>query len=672
MLRLSVSIFLFLSTCSSFTAQDKLSSKKHVKLAEQLVADNKFGEAAQHFEAAWSQKPKKLEWLHQAGLYFLKAKEYRKAAESFGTIKDNKFFPKARLNYAIALQQSGQFDEAIPEFLLYLNGYNDKDRDDVQERIEDYINGCTAAIQQTDSEELKKIEIEHLSAIINSTDDDVAPIPFGDDVLYFIHIANNSSKLLRSQQTNTDWSAAQGVQNLAIPGNMTLENGVFSPDGTRFYCTLSQIIQVKKEKKRTYAIHVLKRTDKGWSAPLKLSERINTEGGVTTQPYVFHKEGKEILLFASDRKGGKGGMDIWNATRDLKAESYSEAQNMGSNINTEEDEVTPFYDIEENTLYFSSTARASYGGFDIFKSKGVDNKWGEAENIGAPFNSGADDYFFVKNKSLTGGFFVSNRTIGMEKISSRDNDIFSFQINNRIDLAIEGKIYDKESKSTMENARVSLYERRGNDMQRLLSSIMAIEGSYNFSLLPQKTYSIEVDKDGYRQASYNFDTKEAVKKISQDFNIEKYDLLASAKTENPTKGQEKKPDIIAANENKSPKLKSPKQRKTLESEKTEPHTERGSSTPKSKNSSGVTYKVQILAYEYLDNANRRRLSRVDDLGDFDTEKVTVSGKAFTRVMLADFNSYTEASDILKKVKDRSLTDAFIIRYENGKRTNKSK
>jgi hypothetical protein len=356
----------------------------------------------------------------------------------------------------------------------------------------------------------------------------------------------------------------------------------------------------------------------------------------------------------------------------LKGESYTEAQNMDSNINTEEDEVTPFYDIEDNTLYFSSTARASYGGFDIFKSKGLDNKWGEAENIGAPFNSGADDYFFVKNKSLTGGFFVSNRTIGMEKISSRDNDIFSFKINNRVYLAIEGKVYDKESKSTMENARVSLYERRGNDIQRLLSSIMVSEGIYNFSLLPQKNYSIEVDKDGYRQASYKFDTKEALKKITQDFNIEKYVVLASTKTENPAKGQDKKSETIAVNENKSPKSKTPKQPKTTESEKIETHTEGGRSVVSAKNSNGVTYKVQILAYEYLDNTNRKRLSRVDDLGDFDTEKATVSGKTFTRVMLADFNSYAQASEILKKVKDRSLTDAFIIRYENGKRTNKSK
>jgi SPOR domain len=60
------------------------------------------------------------------------------------------------------------------------------------------------------------------------------------------------------------------------------------------------------------------------------------------------------------------------------------------------------------------------------------------------------------------------------------------------------------------------------------------------------------------------------------------------------------------------------------------------------------------------------------LGDIDTEKALVNGKTYTRVMLSDFDSYSEAASTLKKVKDRSLADAFIVKYEDGKRTNKSR
>ena len=366
-------------------------------------------------------------------------------------------------------------------------------------------------------------------------------------------------------------------------------------------------------------------------------------------------------------------MDIWNATRDLKGDSYTEPQNMGSNINTEGDEATPYYEPEENALYFSSNGLASFGGLDIFKSKGLDNKWSAAENIGAPFNSGADDYFFVKNKSLTSGFFVSNRTIGMEKISSRDDDIFSFKINNRIELSVAGKIFEKESKSTLENARISLYERRGGEILRLLSSMMAVDGSYKFSLLPQKSYVLEIDKDGFRQTVFDFNTKDSLKNISQNFNLERFMVLASSRVETSVKEADKKNEPVVANENKSPKNKPDNAKKTADTEGvTKSNVDVKTTMSKKKPSSGVSFKVQVLAYEMLDNTNRKRLSRVDDLGDFDTEKATVNGKTFTRVMLASFENYDEAVRILKKVKDRSLTDAFIIRYENGARTNRSK
>ena len=665
-----VHTILFFAAFFSLAAQDNLSSKKHVKLAKELIEENKFAAAAAHYEAAWSQKPKKLEWLNEAASAYLKAREYRKAAESFGTIKDNRFFPNARLNYAIALQQGGQYYDAIPEFLLFLNGYLGKDREDMQERIETYINGCTAALRQMDSSDTKKIQVEHLSERINSTDNDASPMPFGDDILYFAHMTDNNSKLMRTQQTATDWLVPQAVQNLPLTGNTFFENGAFAPDGNRFYCTQCQIVQLKKEKKRTCAIYVLKRSEKGWSAPAKLAERINTEGAITTQPYVFHRDGKEILLFSSNKSSGLGGMDIWSTARDLKGDSYSEPQNMGSAVNTEGDEATPYYDSEENVLYFSSNGKASFGGLDIFKSKGLDNKWGEAENIGAPFNSGADDYYFIKNKSLNGGFFVSNRSIGMEKISSRDDDIFSFKINTRVELLVAGKIVEKESQGLMENSRVSLYERKNGDNLRLLSSIMAIDGQYSFSLLPQKNYAIEVEKDGFRLMTYDFNTKDSLKSIAHDFNLEKYVVLAVNRLD-VKKETDRKNSDIASHENKSPKAKVVTKNETVAS--VEKNNKVTSKTPvKAPSSSAVTYKIQILAYELLDNTNRRRLSRVDDLGDFDTEKAVVGGKSFTRVMLANYDDYTEAVNVLKKVKNRSLTDAFIVRYENGKRTNRSK
>ena len=86
----------------------------------------------------------------------------------------------------------------------------------------------------------------------------------------------------------------------------------------------------------------------------------------------------------------------------------------------------------------------------------------------------------------------------------------------------------------------------------------------------------------------------------------------------------------------------------------------------------VQFKVQIISYQSdIDEVNVKKLSRVADLGDFETENATINGLRFTRVMFS-FNTYEAAAAALRTVKDRSLSDAFVVRYENGKRTNKSR
>jgi hypothetical protein len=333
-------------------------------------------------------------------------------------------------------------------------------------------------------------------------------------------------------------------------------------------------------------------------------------------------------------------------------------------VNTDKDEVTPFYVLTEGVLYFSSNGRATLGGLDIFKSKGFNRQWFVPENLGMPFNSGADDWYFIKKQSRTGGFFVSNRSVGMEKISSRDDDIFSFYLKEKnIELVAQGKVYEKDGQNLIENARISLFEQRERNEPRLLSSVMSPDGNFNFVLLPQKKYAIEVEKDGFRIASMNIMTVDTMKVVNRDFYLEKYAVLASNKIEKHIERVNEKPPIVVATKKTEPN--SPK------AEKNTPPTE-GPKKTEPKKESSVTYKIQLMAYEEMTSIQSRRLSRVEDMGDIETETAVVGGKNYTRVMLAKFETYTEAEKALRTVKNRSLNDAFIIRYENGKRTNKSR
>ncbi len=671
---------------------DNISWKAHEKLAIAAAEAGKNAEAAEHFDAAFQLKPEKLDLAYNAAIAFKACRDYAKAAERFKNILNQPKYPDARLDYAIALQQKGDFDEAIPEFSMYLNNYNGKDRTFVSERIEDHVNGCLIGIKQTDSAKIAPIKLEHLD--INTADNDIAPVPFGDDVLYFTTINNaNNAKIFRSQQVNGNtWSVAMPLKSLKIPDETPFGNGTFSPDGSRFYCTMCQNLDKKSAKSRVCGIYFLKRTRDGWTQPTRLPDRINAPEGNTTHAFVMHKGNKEMLFFASNRAGGQGGMDIWLTSR-LKTDENAEFEsplNLGAIVNTEGDEVTPFYDADAGALYFASNGRTTMGGLDIFRTEGFQQRWTSPANLGVPYNSGADDYYFAKNATKTGGFFVSNRSFGIEKIGTRDDDIYQFLFDDRNELTVSGQVFDKKTATLLENARISLYEKRtaaATSEERLLSSVMCPTGSFKFPLLPKKTYSLDIEKDGYRVESAVFSTldtgKLAIKNLIHDFNLEGYATFMSNKTmeistninpKNEGKSGKNTTNTEGGAVVKNEKIKNKKAENAVQNAAKETAKDAPKTTePKAQMPKNVQYKIQVLAYEtgQKDNINVKKLERIEDLGILETETATINGKTFKRILLS-FDAYSTAVANLQTVKDRSLTDAFLIRYEDGKRTNKSR
>jgi cell division septation protein DedD len=673
---------------SVFSQTEKPNWKKSQNLAEKAVATGDLEDAATHFETAFRLRPQKLSFADKAGQAYLLSRDYRRAAELLAFVVNDKKYAASRLLYAQALQQKGEYDAATPEFLLYLNQYAGEDRERVAEQIEDFVKGCTQGIRQADSvATLSKILVEHLNESINSPDNDIAPVPFGDEVLYFTNLAKTGAKILRTHYAQGEWSAAEPLSALPIPQSTPFGNGTFSPDGQRFYCTICQDVVKKREKTRSCSIYVLKRQKEGaWSAATRLTERVNTEGGMTTHPFVFFKGNKEILLFSSNRLNGRGGMDIWLTSR-FRTDEQSDfdlPMNLGSVINTEGDEVTPFYDDESQMLYFASNGRATLGGLDIFKSNGYATRWTSPLNMGMPYNSGADDWYFVQNKSKTGGFFVSNRLFGMEKLSSRDDDIFQFTLNNNPQFAVSGRVFEKESKTLLENARVSLYERRsiGGEL-RLLTSVMCSEGQYQLPTLADRLYTLEVEKDGFHIGTLDFSTKDSAKNRVHDFYLNAYAVLAVAKITDTDSvnnlkkdSQTVKKQSLVNEKPKKPKNTDAKNTATVQKPPLAGEEEKKTTTPEKKETvkpqskpSHVRYKIQVLAYENaISAAHVKKLARVENLGgEFETESAKVNGKDFSRILLC-FDTQDSAKIALQKIKKQGgLEDAFILRYVDGKR-----
>lgn len=125
------------------------------------------------------------------------------------------------------------------------------------------------------------------------------------------------------------------------------------------------------------------------------------------------------LFFVSDRKNGMGGKDIYACER-LTDRSWSTPYNLGRDINTAEDEESPFMMTDGASLYFSSKGHDTNGGFDIFETTQTETGlWLSPQKINAPLNSAYDEYFFIINSKGSVAFYTS------EKNQCEHNDIYS-------------------------------------------------------------------------------------------------------------------------------------------------------------------------------------------------------------------------------------------------------
>ncbi|MGC8898678.1 MAG: TolB family protein [Bacteroidota bacterium] len=120
-----------------------------------------------------------------------------------------------------------------------------------------------------------------------------------------------------------------------------------------------------------------------------------------------------MLIFASDRPGGYGGVDLWMTIRE-KGGVWSAPVNLGATINTPGDEYSPFIASDGITLFFASDGgKESTGKLDIYYAyyQG-DIHWSEARALGGIFNSPSNDAFPCLSSDRTKLYFASDRQGG--------------------------------------------------------------------------------------------------------------------------------------------------------------------------------------------------------------------------------------------------------------------
>ena len=180
---------------------------------------------------------------------------------------------------------------------------------------------------------------------------------------------------------------------------------MLAPDSKTVFVSSGRPLRDGGSPERNYRIYVSEKIKSGWSDPLLLPYPVNT-GEHDSYPSVTEDR---TLYFFSNRKGGLGKGDIYRSR--LINNRYSEIENLDEPINSEYHEVDPFIAPDETYLIFCSDRPGGYGKDDfyiVFRKE--DKSWTDPVNMGEKINSPFQEYIPSVTPDGKYFFFTTNKS----------------------------------------------------------------------------------------------------------------------------------------------------------------------------------------------------------------------------------------------------------------------
>jgi len=294
--------------------------------------------------------------------------------------------------------------------------------------------------------------------------------------------------------------------NMGSPVNTSKHEAMIStsPDGKKVYF-------YRGVKQGTFYYSDL--VGNAWTTPKVLFEdaNMNTTSWETSF-FGFTVSGSELYV-VSDRDSGIGKRDIY-VSKKLANGGWGSLENLGAPINTKYEEDAPFITPDGKTMYFASKGHNSMGGFDIFKSEKVGDKWSEPVNMGRPFNTPGEDIYFVLSNKGDCAYYSSSSQVAD---GTKDMDIYkvdfcdeipeillagaSFGITNGSLSVVEKQSGQKVGDYTIENGKYSARLKHGKDYRFTFNIPSVNPVSADISIPQQcKVYDVYQELE-YTQAS---------------------------------------------------------------------------------------------------------------------------------------------------------------------------
>lgn len=371
----------------------------------------------------------------------------------------------------------------------------------------------------------KEVYRQNLGKNINSRHQEFAPIISRDgNTLFFTRnylpvfwqpkktFANEDMDVWYSNKDSKgNWGKAHRI---GLPVNDKGKNAIFSvsADG-------KEIFLLNNYKKKTFSTTGISHsflTSNGWSYPEEIKfvkfDNYSHYCDISISP-----DGS-VMVMSIMRSSTIGRRDLYVSFKKDK-NLWSEPINMGRQINTNEDDASPFIAADGKTLYYSTRGFMGFGDNDIFKTVRLDESWfnwSEPENLGSSINTPEWDAFFTIPASGEYAYICSSN-------ASKKEDIYRLELpktaKSESVAIISGNVLSITDNKPIES--ILTMTPKNNKLRTEIKNYDPATGSFSFVVPLKEIYDFVPYAKGYLGLTEMVDLSKEIsyREIKKDFYL---------------------------------------------------------------------------------------------------------------------------------------------------------
>lgn len=390
------------------------------------------------------------------------------------------------------------------------------------------------------------VRTEKLNDNVNSTYKELRPLISPDGRTLYFSRKNHPENIGGEDDEEDIWFSDKGAdgdwlkaENVGRPLNNEGPNFISSitADGQTMVVILGNEYRGTDNMKP--GVSISRKTSDGWSEPEALE---------ITNAYIENKDAnyflsnnRQALIMSIERFDTHGGRDLYVSFKQENGK-WTEPLNLGNDINTAHNEVSPFLAADDETLYFSSAGYSGFGESDIYISRRLDatwTNWTTPENLGSDINSEEDDIFFTIPPSGSHAYFSKGAGETDADIYQIDLPIF-YQPSPVV--TVSGKIVNADTQEPVEATIEYNLLPENTDVGTTVSDPQS--GEYQIILPSGASYQYQVSAEGYKLEESNIELSPENNEIEENISLQPEEaVVAIAEKEEEEEKIEEKPEI---------------------------------------------------------------------------------------------------------------------------------